>query len=303
MNAFLSLLLFVVAVAAVPIINNDGMAPKRNFTKTNKACPTSPLRVGQTTISTTHDGLRRQYTVHIPQGYNNTRNLPLVFDIHGYTNTGEMQARLSGFRDIADDEHFVVVNPDGTGALQSWNGGDCCVGNREDDIGFFLRMIEEISTEHACIDLNTVYAGGWSNGGFMSHYLACEQAEHFTAIGPAAGTITLPCRPARTVPVWHVHGTDDRTIPYDGNFAYNGAPESQEAWREANGCSTQTRVAYSSRQTECISYWNCPLDGTNDNVESVLCTVDGGTHAYDFTTEGINTAETSWQFYKRFRIA
>jgi len=296
-------------VVALVIIITIGCAiaapiqPTHNYTKTNLACPTSPLRVGQTRIETVHDGVRREYIVHIPTGYNNTQNLPLVFDIHGYTNTGETQARLSGFRDIADREHFIVVNPEGTGALQSWNGGDCCVGNNEDDLGFFLRMIEEISSEHACIDLNRVYAGGYSNGGFMSHYLACNAAEHITAIGPAAGTITLPCRPSRTVPVWHVHGTDDRTIPYEGNFAYEGAEDSQDAWTAANGCSNQNRVVYQSRQTECTSYWNCPLTGTNTNVESVLCTVEGGSHDYDFTSEGINTAETSWEFYKRFSIA
>jgi polyhydroxybutyrate depolymerase len=263
--------------------------------KVNKACPSNPLDVGQTRIETRHDNLNREYVVHIPRGYNNTFHIPLVFDVHGYTNTAEMQARLSGMRDIADDNMFVVVNPEGTGALQSWNGGDCCVGNREDDVGFFLRMIEEVSEEYACIDLTRVYSGGWSNGGFMSHYLACE-TDALAAIAPVAGTITLPCNTGHATPLWHIHGTDDRTIPYEGNFAYEGAEMSWDRWAEINGCTAQEEVVYDFRQTECVSRYNC-----NGSRASVLCTIDGGAHDYDFTDQGMNSAEHSWEFYRQFR--
>jgi len=260
-------------------------------------CPNNPLDPGDTRITTTHDGLRREYVVHIPRFYNNTVPLPLVFDNHGYTSTAEGQARYSGMRDVADDNMFVVVNPEGTGAAQSWNGGDCCVGNREDDVGFFLRMIEEVAEEHACIDLTRVYSGGWSNGGFMSHWLACE-TDAFAAIGPAAGTVSIPCA-GDMIALWHVHGTDDPLIPYDGNFAYESAPQSQDTWAEKNGCTIATRTVYELRDAECVSRYNCQAN-LNATAESVLCTIDGGRHAYDFTTEGLNTAETSWEFYRNY---
>jgi len=288
-------LLLVAQVLSIPTPNIRSIKDKRQ-----RNCPSDPLRAGQTRISTTHDGVRREYVVHIPRGYNNSLPLPLVFDVHGYTSTAEGQARYSGMRDVADANHFVVVNPEGTGALQSWNAGDCCVGNREDDVGFFLAMIEEVADEHACIDLNRVYSGGWSNGGFMSHYLACE-TDAIAAIGPVAGTITIPCRASHPVALWHIHGTDDGLIPYDGNFAYESAPASQDEWADINGCNLQTRIAYQQGDTTCVSrYSGC--GNLTRPAESVLCTVRGGGHAYDFTREGINSAETSWQFYSQFSL-
>jgi len=291
----LFVILLVGACVAMPVTNLRSLKDKRQ-----RNCPTNPADVGQTRFATTHDGLRREYVVHIPRFYNNSIPLPLVFDVHGYTSTAEGQARYSGMRDIADDNMFVVVNPEGTGALQSWNAGDCCVGNREDDVGFFLRMIEEVAEEHACIDLTRVYSGGWSNGGFMSHYLGCE-TDAFAAIGPVAGTISLPCRADHAVALWHIHGTDDGLIPYDGNFAYESAPASQDAWADINGCNAQTQVVYRSGDTVCESRYNCARNLTVP-AESVRCTVDGGGHAYDFTREGINSAQTSWDFYRRFAL-
>jgi len=261
--------------------------------KRQVSCPRDPLPVGNTLVETVHDRQDREYTVHIPTRYQNDEPLALVFDIHGYTNTPETQASFSGFRDIADNEHFVVVHPRGIGL--SWNGGDCCVGNNEDDVGFFVRMIDEISTTHACIDRTRVYAGGFSNGGFMSHRLACERSDLFAAIGPVAGTITVPCASSRPVPVWHIHGTDDWLIPYDGNFQYNGAPYSQDIWGDRNGCSNLTSIVYENGRTICRAKNNC-----DNGADATLCSVDGGSHSYDFSSRGINSAETSWEFYSQF---
>jgi len=298
LNFVVVLAIIATMVMARPLERPLGPLRSHKLDKRQRVCPLNPLSPGTERISTTHDGLRREYVVFVPSSYNNTLPLPLVFDVHGYTNTAEGQARESGMRDIAEANHFIVVNPEGTGALQSWNGGDCCVGNNEDDVGFFLRMIEEVATEHACIDLTRVYSGGWSNGGFMSHYLACE-TDAFAAIGPVAGTISLPCRAPEPVALWHIHGTNDLTIPYEGNFAWEGAEASQDGWAEINGCNAQTQIVYEERQTTCVSRYNCAGNATS-STESVLCTVEGGTHAYDFTLLGINSAQASWEFYSRF---
>ena len=36
-----------------------------------------------------HDGLTREYTIHIPPGYNADTPVPLMFSLHGYTSNND----------------------------------------------------------------------------------------------------------------------------------------------------------------------------------------------------------------------
>jgi len=69
------------------------------------------------------------------------------------------QAGISGWRQKADEEGFIVVHPQGLNA--SWNGGDLCCGtsqrNGVDDEGFIRAMVAELQTA-GCIDSKRIYA-------------------------------------------------------------------------------------------------------------------------------------------------
>jgi polyhydroxybutyrate depolymerase len=61
-----------------------------------------------------------------------------------------------------------------------------------------------------------------SNGGYMSHTLACELSNRITAIASVTGSIFNTqygsnCHPMRPVPVMQIHGTNDPTVPYIGS--------------------------------------------------------------------------------------
>jgi polyhydroxybutyrate depolymerase len=133
---------------------------------------------------------------------------------------------MSGFNEVADQNGFIVVYPNGTSLLSedillTWNGGTCCGYAQEknvDDVGFVRAIVPDLQSL-VIIDAKRIYATGMSNGGILSHRLACEAADLFAAIAPVSGTLNFsPCNPSRPISVIEFHGTGDQHIPYHGGF-------------------------------------------------------------------------------------
>lgn len=151
---------------------------------------------------------------------------------------------------------YAVIAPDGTGArplrgVRTWNAGGgrngylCAFGpacnEGVDDVAYIADVFAQVATVIE-IDPARVYATGISNGGAMSHRLACEDPR-FAAIAPVSGTNIHadsggPC--AVTIPVLDLHGTDDPVLPYEGDETVIGRLSSvdttMENWRVRNGC-------------------------------------------------------------------
>jgi len=236
----------------------------------------------------TPDGRDREFFLHVPRGYNSTRDIALVFDSHGYTSNAEAQARGTGYRDEADRNGFAVVHAEGV--LNSWNAGTCCgyaVSQNINDVLFFRMMVDEIATLIR-IDRRRVFATGMSNGGFISHRLGLEAADVFNSIGPVAATAPyFMDRPDRAVGVYHIHGTDDGLVPYDGNLYFRSVDESAELWRdEINGCGSRTVVTDEpGLTTVCETFVDCP------SYNVTICTHASGHIIPDYT------AEKTWEFF------
>jgi len=170
-----------------------------------------------------YDGLTRSYLLHIPPQHNGIDSLPLVIALHGYGSycTGFMnyiQMNTKG-----DTEGFLVCYPNGTGSEnRAWNAGMCCTdtsGPEVDDVGFISALIDTIM-EGYVVDTFRIYATGMSNGGMMSHRLACELSDRIAAVAPVAGGLVLAdfddCQPERAIPVMHIHAIDDDVVFYYG---------------------------------------------------------------------------------------
>ena len=102
--------------------------------------------------------------------------VPLLFNLHGFTGTSTSQLNYADFRDIADEEKFILVYPQGTlldGRDTHWNVGSWTLSSTTDDVEFFDMLIADLA-ENYNIDLDRVYATGHSNGGYMSFLLACQ---------------------------------------------------------------------------------------------------------------------------------
>ena len=189
-----------------------------------------------------HDGIQREYLLYVPDIYDGSTEVPLVFNLHGYGSNAGQQEFYGSFNAIADTANFVLVIPDGTTDASNtafWNAFGVPT-ETVDDIGFVSALIDTIAADYN-IDLNRVYSTGMSNGGFMSYTLACQLSNRIAAIASVTGTMVTPnlnaCNAQHPTPVMQIHGTADATVPYLGNAQGFVAVEALvDYWVAFNNC-------------------------------------------------------------------
>jgi polyhydroxybutyrate depolymerase len=275
------------------------------------------LPVGEITRALTHDGRGRSYTLYTPASVNWNQPVPIVFAFHGGAGNAESAIRMSGFNEVADQNGFIAVYPDGTGRLSdekllTWNGGTCCgYAQKEnvDDVGFVRAMLTDLQSL-VNIDAKRIYATGMSNGGILSHRLACEAADLFAAVAPVAGTLNFsPCNPSQPISVIEFHGTDDQHILYNGgagpkslvNVDFASVQDSVGFWASFNGCNSRPQTnAFDDIHHET---WT----GCTSSTAVELYTIIGGGHSWpggqggwvgsDQPTTTISASQLIWKFF------
>ncbi len=278
-----------------------------------------------------HDGIEREFILHIPDAIDDTMSYPLVFVVHGGGGTARVMLRLTDgrFNELADDAGFFVVYPQGVD--KNWNVGrskQVSTAGREavDDLGFFLAMIDELSQEYP-IDTQRVFATGISAGGFMSLRLGCEASAQFRAI--TAVTASIPttqqslCDHETNVGLMVINGTADPMVPYEGGQVVVFEQERGEI------ISTAETIALWAKNGRCAPtpqerQWpdHDPDDGTTVTVLSYddceldtavkLIQINGGGHTWPggwqylskdiigATSQELNAADTIWEFFNQF---
>ncbi len=258
----------------------------------NAASSGAPATSGNTNAATTTGagaggalegpvgGEERPVTVHVPPGYDPSEPAPLLLLLHGYSASGNVQEIYLGFTEMADKYGFLYAHPDGTfdsTNVRFWNATDSCCnfyGSEVDDSKYLRRVLDDIKKAYS-VDPKRVYLFGHSNGGFMSHRMACDHADQLAAIGTLAGSNfkdESKCSPSAPVTTLVVHGNLDPTIVYGGGKLYGneypGAIETAETWAKLNGCSTtadttpknKDLTAIPGSETE-VSRWDIGCDG------------------------------------------
>ena len=136
---------------------------------------------GLSSYNIQHDGLNREYLLYIPPNIQSRTNLPVIFNFHGYSGQADQFYNMTNLVDIANENGVVLVYPQGAllpGGSTHWNAapkrdGSTSFINKSnvDDIGFFSAMLDEINRNNI-LDLNRVYAIGYSNGGMFSSFFS-----------------------------------------------------------------------------------------------------------------------------------
>lgn len=272
--------------------------------------PAPALTSGTHTISV--GGELRSYDVVMPGAA--AGPAPVLVALHGYTMRSADMAAMTGWSELAALEGAVVVYPQGDGALPGWNAGGCCtLDPQQRDVELIDALLDTLEAG-ACIDRQRVYVAGFSNGGMLAYRLACERAERLAAVASVAGSIALPlaeCRPARAVPLLHVHGTADTIVPYLGGRAGDllqgplGGPAptfpSVEVLVEhvatLNGCAPDTATALESGAALCTEWSRC-----SSGAPVELCTLLGGAHIWPgdarlpALVRGFAASDVVWSF-------
>lgn len=243
----------------------------------------STLKPGETTVSISAGGTARSYILHVPASYDGSSAVPLVLDFHPILSNAAFERANSGYAALSDKEGFIVAYPDGIDA--AWNIGPCCTTSRTVDDGGFARAIVSKIESESCVDQKRVYAVGYSMGGGMSHYLACNAADVFAAVAPSAFDLLTedeePCHPSRPITEITFRGTADPIVPYAGGASrppnglnvtihFLGAVGTFQKWASLDGCTGSPSAADANG---CQTYSQCSA-----GVEVTLCTAQGGGH-------------------------
>lgn len=208
---------------------------------------------GSQTVELAYSNSLGQYRalVYIPAGYDDSRPMPVVVNVHGCGMGAEYFREGTGFDEMADREGFIVVYPDhetqselGPHLLQCWRFYNPLEMQRRfgdaDAIAELTRMV----MDRWAVDEERVYILGASSGAFMAGVMGAAYPELYAAIGliaggPYASTVLAAAQPvgptlaqvwlqaqlalqtmgerARVVPLLEIHGTADTTIyPQNG---------------------------------------------------------------------------------------
>ena len=273
-------------------------------------------------------GLAGTYIQHVPPGFSG-RTLPLVVDLHGYSETAAIQTAVSDWASFGDQHGLIAVSPQITRTVPLWDTG---LGST--DLAWFGSLLTTVESNE-CVDLNRIFVDGYSDGAFMASAVACRYAGQVAAVAPVAGIQAVSgCHPVRPVPVIAFHGTADPFVSYDGGLgakalalpAPNGhgtlgqsgsaastakatpgssIPDQAAKWARRNGCGSTASYTPVATKVTLISY-PCPADAT---VE--LYRITGGGHAWPgsafcrsiasvigYTTFAISADDLMWAFFE-----
>jgi polyhydroxybutyrate depolymerase len=257
------------------------------------------------------DGDERTYLVYIPTTYAQGQSLPLVFVLHGAGGNAQDMVQTTNFNDLAETHSFIAVY--GKSGGFGWNTDN----GSPDDYGYIDTLVDIMYAAYG-IDTNRVYSCGFSSGGYMSHAVGCRTTRCFAAVASVAGTMyqgwANSCTPTFSMPVLHIHGTQDLIVDYGGNFLSGlGAVEVVQEWVGHNNCPTPPQVTELSDldpNDGCTVQRRiyAPCDG---GAQVVLLRVQGGAHTWPGTSvpgigntaQDIDASQEIWNFFDQFSCA
>jgi polyhydroxybutyrate depolymerase len=234
----------------------------------SKGCGIAPADAGAVTKTTILAASKtRTYHLSVPAGLPKGQLAPLVFVLHGASDTAPENMR-DWFAVEAEMPGALFVYPqalprtraDGTGGnVPRWD----LDGN--EDLAFFDAMLGAISDGY-CVDRAQVFVTGFSSGGNFSQQLACLRQKDVKGMAVVAGPgpFSDPCGGA--VPVWMTHDVKDDTLPIAD------ARSSRDFWAAEDGCATSTWTAVAG-QPECRRNTSCSKGSL------VYCETTGVGHA------------------------
>ena len=255
--------------------------------------------------SIVHDGINREYVLYIPNSYDGTSSVPLMLNFHGFGGSASDYMQEADMRSLAEADTFILIYPQGSCLDGSSHLNPCPTGgdnkSTADDLGFVESMISEISSQYN-LDMERIYAAGYSNGGMMAYGLAHYKSDLIAAVASVSG-VMLDCTgpTSHPMPVVHLHGTSDGVLPYNGNTYYSSAQSTLDHWINFNNTTTTPTVSSDNSGGMTIEHYVYDQGDSLVSVEHYKYI--GGDHVwFSSTFQGQNTSELVWSFVSRYDI-
>lgn len=281
----------------------------------------------------------RSYTVYVPETYDPSVKTPVVMVLHGRPSNGIAMAFITDMNTTSDKHNFIVVYPDaqflirGDAVDRFWGytrGLNYYVPVAEDDVQYLKDLLDDVAHDFN-VDRERAYVTGFSNGGFMSHRMACESYDTFAAFAPVgaggyAGMDEL-CDFTPPVPLLYMHGTHDVSIPFEGRnstivvagqgevgiwdlwpaigtltywVAHNGCDDNEYEQQNLtpSGETSVTIVEFGGCEEHPVRFYLIANGGHNwPGVPGVISEQIAGKVNTD-----IHASEEIWQFFSRFTL-
>jgi polyhydroxybutyrate depolymerase len=299
-------------------------------------CGATQVAAGEEKVTLTSGGDERWYLRHVPPAHDGSTPVPVVVDLHGYSEGADVHAIVSGLGPYGDEQGFVTITPhgEGEGPVPFW---DITAGGRDEV--FVADVLDDVEAS-LCVDTARIFVTGLSNGAMMTSTLACDLSDRFAAAAPVAGvTEVASCDADRPVPVVAFHGTADGFLSYDGGLGPKVAdlpapdgqgtlgdaaaqaeptetggpsvPEVMAHWAKRNGCDGAAPTEQPVADDVTVLSYDCP-----PGADAELYRVEGGGHSWPGspllanvanvvgrTTMSISANEVMWDFFERHPLA
>lgn len=262
----------------------------------------------------------REYRLHLPSGYDDQVDYPLLFAFHGGFGFDWQFENETNFSHYADSLGFIVVYPQAFGSTRSWNTGVCCgyaYNNNINDFLFVEKMIDTISNNYS-IDSDKIYSTGFSSGAMFTYALGCKMPDVFAAIAPVSSSMIIDiCSPwCSSTPVLHLHAEPDSSAIYHGgyssnplvNFYYPPVDSVMQVWSMNNGCTGIVDTTFLANGTTIYTWNNCVSNTYNevwladDGGHKWMGTQGTGVLSGDSATQDFYATEVVWNFLKQFSL-
>lgn len=189
------------------------------------------IKYGKNRVLTTVDGVEREYYVHVPQNYDGSTAVPVVFMLHGSSGEGEKFYDISGWKEVGEAENILTVFPSSweyciidegvQKTTTKWNSQPSewqfCPGETpRDDIKFFKEIIVELAEKYN-VDEKRIYLSGFSNGGQMAALCSVFMSDVLAAVVENSGSFFTDTTwtPLRRLPVAYQLGNKDQGAGVD----------------------------------------------------------------------------------------
>ena len=171
---------------------------------------------------------------------------PVLIWFHGANSNGASIHRRGGLQQDFLEQGYALLAPNGQTRPERgqsrffFPGRD---GSARDDVSFTFATLAD-AQGRANLNLDRLYAAGFSAGGSMAWLLACKAGDRLSGMVSVAGALRSPnetsCNGLANLPVMQVHGYADGQVPLEGrgirDWHQGSVWDILDRARTANGC-------------------------------------------------------------------
>lgn len=215
------------------------------------------------------------YRIVLPQGDAPAAGFPALLFYHGAGRSGADVIARKQMVATFNAAGWAVIAPDGMERPERRGSrGWYFLPDRpaeRDELAFTREVLDDVVTTHG-IDRSRVLIGGYSIGGSLAWYVACQDPTIAAAFVPVAGAFwrPLPAPEACAGPVrmLHTHGWRDQTVPLEGRPLRSGEIYQGDVFaglsviRAMNGCDRLRADSFDTEGPFWVRRWTDCTPGT-----------------------------------------